>query len=71
MIWNHPESLVVKIFNTTSTNKVMMIVSWGRKRLLLVDFIHKWEPINADCSIELSGSYGKSFIENVFDTDPK
>jgi hypothetical protein len=38
-----------KKFNTTSVRKVMATVFWNMKGLLLVDFIHKNETINADC----------------------
>jgi hypothetical protein len=39
-------------FRTTSVCKVMATVFWDVKGLLLVDFIHKNETINADLYIQ-------------------
>jgi hypothetical protein len=41
-----------KKFKTSSVRKVMATVFWDMKGLLLVDFIHKDETINADRYIQ-------------------
>jgi hypothetical protein len=53
MMWKHPSSPTIKKFKTTtSVCKVMATVFWDMKELLLVDFIHKNETINAVCYIQ-------------------
>jgi hypothetical protein len=53
MMWKHPSSPTTKKFKmTTSVHKVMVTVFWDMKGLLLVDFIHKNETINADRYIQ-------------------
>jgi hypothetical protein len=49
MMWKHPSSPTAKkLKKATSVHKVMATVFWDMKGLLLVDFIHKNETINAD-----------------------
>jgi hypothetical protein len=53
MMWKHPSSPTAKKFKTTSSvRKVVANVFWDMKGLLLVDFIHKNETINADHYIQ-------------------
>jgi hypothetical protein len=53
MMWKYPSSPTTKKFKTTtSVRKVMATVFWDKKGLLLVDFIHKNETINADRYIQ-------------------
>jgi hypothetical protein len=53
MMWKYPSSPTTKKFKTTtSVRKVMATVFWDKKGLLLVDFIHKNETINADRHIQ-------------------
>jgi histone-lysine N-methyltransferase SETMAR len=52
-MWKHPSSPTAKKFKvTTSVCKVMATVFWDMNGILLVDFIHKNETINADCYIQ-------------------
>jgi hypothetical protein len=52
MMRKHPSSPTGNKFKTTSVRKVMATVFWDMKGLLLVDFIHKNETINADRYIQ-------------------
>jgi hypothetical protein len=52
MVWKHPSCPTAKTFQMTFVHKVMATVFWDMKGLLLVDFFHKNETINADHYIQ-------------------
>jgi histone-lysine N-methyltransferase SETMAR len=52
-MWKHPSSTAAKKFKTASVCKVMVTVFCDMKGLLLADFIHRSETINADRYIQI------------------